>query len=100
MSDSFFDKFRDFNKKMDNKFKFPISYVIIAMAILFVLQFMSLQEFSERVSYSELKAKIEAGEIAKVSISQEFVEGVARSSMQFGEAKVFVAVRINLTTPD
>ena len=76
---------------MDWKNSFNIGYVILAVALLFILQDMRDPKHTETIAYSEFKQLLKAGAISDVSLGEEVITG--RVTLQ-GLEKVLPAQRL------
>jgi cell division protease FtsH len=80
---------------MDKKTQFNIWYVILAIfGVLFFQNMWIESQQIERLSYSAFEEKLKAGEIQRIYIRQNIIEGELKSAAKDG-AKRFVTVRVD-----
>jgi cell division protease FtsH len=80
---------------MDKKTQFNIWYVILAIfGVLFFQNMWIESQQIERLSYSAFEEKLKAGEIQRIYIGQNIIEGELKSAAKDG-AKRFVTVRVD-----
>jgi cell division protease FtsH len=80
---------------MDKKTQFNVWYVVLAIfGVLFFQNLWIESQQVERLSYSAFEEKLKAGEIQRIYIRQNVIEGELKSAEKDG-AKRFVTVRVD-----
>src|SRR5690606_23818744 len=79
----------------DRRTRFSIFYFLLAFLLLIGLNYMLGQQDTARISYSELKARIAAGQIEEVSVGDEVLRATVADSVRTpGTPEVLTAVRV------
>jgi cell division protease FtsH len=65
----------------DRRTRFSLGYFFLAFLILIVIQSMLARQGTEQISYSELKSRIAAGEVAEVRLGPTVIEAVPRDTV-------------------
>src|SRR5688572_19504645 len=79
----------------DRRTRFSVVYFVIAFLILIVLNSVLGRANTRQVPYSELKQRIQAGELKHVVLAPNTIRGVVRDSLQAKVgAEILTAVRV------
>ncbi len=79
----------------DRRTRFSIFYFLLALLLLLGLNYLLGQQDTSRISYSELKRRIAAGQIEDVTIGNDLIRAaVADSVRRTGTPEIFTAVRV------
>jgi cell division protease FtsH len=78
----------------DRRTKFSLGYFVLAFLLLIVFQYFLGQAGREQIAYSEMKARIAAGEVDSVRIADASIEAVRRDTVDGEETRtVLTSVR-------
>ena len=79
----------------DRRTRFSIFYFLLAFLILLGINYLLGQQDTARISYSELKARIAAGQIQEVRVGDDILRAtIADSVYRAGTPRVLTAVRV------
>lgn len=79
----------------DRRTRFTIFYFILAFLLLIGLNYLLGQQETTSIPYSELKARVAAGQIQEVAVGEETIRAVVADSLSAGTAPdVLTAVRV------
>jgi cell division protease FtsH len=79
---------------MDKKAQLHTWYFVVAILGIFVLQYFLAQTLSvEVLPYSEFQKLLREGQVAEVTVSQNYIQGTLRADAT-GEARAFVTTRV------
>ena len=79
----------------DKRTRFSVAYFVLAFVILIALNYALGRASTRQIDYSELKSRIEAGEIKHVVLAQSVVRAVVVDSLRAkAGAEMFSAVRV------
>ncbi|HET7275839.1 MAG TPA: ATP-dependent zinc metalloprotease FtsH [Longimicrobiaceae bacterium] len=83
------------NPMGDRKARFSLGYFVLAFVILIAIQYFIGNQGVEEIPYSELKTRIEAGQVERVRLSEQRVEAVPTDSiLQATEITAWTSVRV------
>jgi cell division protease FtsH len=75
--------------------RFSIFYFLLALLLLLGINFLANQQGSTQIPYSDLKARVAAGQVKEVSIGRELIRAMPVDSLTQGGARaVWTAVRV------
>ncbi|MGH7507345.1 MAG: ATP-dependent metallopeptidase FtsH/Yme1/Tma family protein, partial [Longimicrobiales bacterium] len=80
----------------DRRTRFSILYFVLILAAILGLNYFLARQATRQLAYSELKAKIEAGQVSRVEVGAEKIRAEVRDSLrEEGERPdVWTAVRV------
>ena len=80
---------------LGSRARFSLLYFVIAFLLLIGLNYLLGQQSSAEISYSELKARIAAGQVKEVSLGPQTIRAVVADSVRRpGVPQVWTAVRV------
>lgn len=81
----------------DRRTRFSIVYFLVVLAVLFGLNYVLARRDTRQISYSELKRRIEAGQVEHVMIGQEQIRAVVTDSAREAGARpeIWTAIRVD-----
>jgi cell division protease FtsH len=75
--------------------RFSIFYILLAVLLILGINFLAGQQSTTRIPYSNLKARIGAGQVKNVAISRDLLQATAVDSLSRGRTPtVWTAVRV------
>jgi cell division protease FtsH len=80
----------------DRRTRFSLGYFFLAFLILIAVQYFIGQDGTEELPYSELKGRIEAGDVELVRLGEQTIEAVPVDSIRTAtETRIWTAIRVD-----
>ena len=78
----------------DRRTRFSVVYFLIAFVVLIALNYMLTRANTEQIPYSELKRRIDAGQVSQVVIGNEVIRALLVDSVAKSNAKILTSIRV------